>query len=87
MCGRVKTALFAIVLMLAAATCGPVATHGRPVPSAGGGVVGIKTSQDQAIDSLDQGNFNTGRALSAAGTTTSLPYVPPSELQRRSWQA
>ena len=81
MCGRVKTALFAIVLMLAAAAFGPVATYGRPVPSAGGGVIGIQTSQDQAIDALDQDSY-TGRALTAAGTTTSLPYVPPHMLQR-----
>lgn len=74
--GRATTAVSALVLVLALASCGPVATYGRPVPAAGGGVIGLQDNQDQATNTLVQEDFFTGRALNAAGTTTSLPYVP-----------
>lgn len=74
--GRVTFVLYALFLALAVG--GPVATFGRPVPEAAGGVIGTQANKEVSVDALAQDNFYTGRVLSAESATISLPYVTQS---------
>ena len=72
---RVTAVLYALVLALA--SCGPVATHARPVPTAAGGVIGIPPDREMPTDGLAQNYHHSGRALSAEIPTLNLPYASP----------
>lgn len=92
--GRIASALYALVLAIAA--CGLAATHARTVPATGAGVVKVESNQERSADVIAEDSFGTGRALQAKSATPAcvggtdcgvdqdlgkLPYVPPNPLQ------
>lgn len=88
--GRTAIALYALVLALAIAACGLVATHARTEPATGGDVIRIQAGQERSTVATAEDGFHVGRVLNAKRAKracvkgkkclpikSGLPYVPP----------